>query len=335
MSTEDTPSPETRKTLADCAETLAAALTRAQESAPASRLHLLLDPAVTNATEDPAFASSIERAGEKPVALRWVHPKLRADHRPLILSLDLSRNLGSEMLARSLQMAFEDAQPDSLRHGHGNRIGGWLVSEGNALGLARHLGPMAVQTLPKGMPPEAGRRRLLRFFDPLVFPVLWEMSDAPQRAEWMGPVQQWWCLDTGPRLRCFTEPASRPPPATDWSDVSAPLRQIWDTVQWQLLLSLDAFNPVMIEQGVTPHPAALRPRVLATLRRLYEQGIHDPLDLRHMTRLALDHHPAFDQHPRIQELLAGRPPGQLASKALSCLAPDDWRDIQDQLRSAA
>jgi len=262
--------------------------------------------------------------GVKPVPIEWQHAKLAPEHRPALVTVDNSVNLGSELLSLSLQMAAQDADATHLQQGRGQRIAGWLLSSATTRALARHLGAMAVQTLPEGLHPSAGRKRLLRFFDPLVLPVLWGLSDPEQRVAFMGPVQQWCLLDNGREFRALSQAAV---------PGEAPTRATWRAAQWRVLLCLDAFNPAAIGHGISDEVIALRPTILATLGRISELGIHEPRDLQALASLALKHHPEFDRHPHVNQLLMKRTADQSAAMALAALTADDWRHIADELNT--
>ena len=306
------------------AEQLQRSLTAAQQIDPACQCHVLIDPSLSNAAEDEVFAEAMHATGVKPVPIEWQHAKLAPEHRPALVTVDTSVNLGSELLNLSMQMAAQDADASHLQQGRGQRIAGWLLSSATPRTLARHLGAMAVQALPDGLPPSAGRTRLLRFFDPLVLPVLWDVSDPEQRVAFMGPVQQWFLLDNGSELRALSQAAVTGGP---------PARAAWRAAQWRVLLCLDAFNPAAIGHGLSDELIALRPTVLATLGRMSELGIHEPRDLQSLASLALRHHPEFDRHPQVNQLLMKRTADQNAAMALATLTDDDWRYIADELNT--
>jgi len=308
------------------AEQLQRSLTAAQQLDPACQCHVLIDPSLSNAAEDEVFAEAMQATGVKPVPIEWQHAKLAPEHRPALVTVDTAVNLGSELLSLSMQLAAQDADATHLQQGRGQRIAGWLLSSATTRALARHLGAMAVQTLPDGLPPSAGRTRLLRFFDPLVLPVLWGLSDPEQRAAFMGPAQQWFVLDNGRELRALSQAAVAG---------EQPSRATWRAAQWRVLLCLDAFNPAAIGQGLSEALIALRPTVLATLGRISELGIHEPRDLQSLAKLGIKHHPEFDRHPHVNQLLTQRVADQSAAMALAVLTADDWRRIADELNTRA
>ncbi|MCW7536719.1 DUF4123 domain-containing protein [Aquabacterium sp. A7-Y] len=322
-----------RDALLDVADALHRDFAALHAEDPACRCILLIDPSLRDATLDEDFASGIASLRLQPEPIQWRHRKLISGHRPLLLPLDLSKSAASVLLAASLRMAAEDMDPHSLRQGWGQRIGGWLFSSASAVELARHMGTLAVQQLPAGLPVYAGRRRLLRFFDPLVWPVLWEVSRPAQRAALLGPVKQRLWVD--PRLaleRVIYPAADSAAPQAEADDTQ--LDALWDAQQWPVLLALDAFNPAAIDRGLDQGILAQRPAALATLTRLLQLGVGDARDLENLAKLTLSRHVAFDRHPRVRALLEQRPAAQYASAALSALTDDDWHGICEDLAGA-
>lgn len=293
---------------------------------PGCKCHVLIDPSLNHAAEDEAFAEAMLAADAQLVPIEWSHPKLVPEHRPALITVDISVNPGGALLSLSMQMAAQDAQAGNLQQGRGQRIAGWLLSSARTHMLAQHLGAMAVQTLPDELRPVAGRRRLLRFFDPLVLPVLWGLSDAEQRTAFMGSIKQWCLLECGRELHTLSA-ASTPIEPTP--------RAVWRAAQWRLLLSLDAFNPAAIGHGFSDAVVALRPTVLATLDRLGALGVHAQPDLQSLASLAIKHHPEFDQHPEVRRLLTQRASDQSASMALAVLTASDWQRIAAELNTRA
>lgn len=306
------------------AELLHKAFFEFQRIHPEGRCYLLTDPSLRDATKDPELAALLAHEQLEPVPIRWQHPKLTPTHRPLLVPLDLTRNTGSLLLLLSLWMAQCDADPASLRKGQGHRICAWLFSAAPSLEIARALGQIAVQEVPPSTAPYAGRRRTLRFYDPLVWPVLWEMSNDEQRACLLGPVKQWWSPCPSGVVRNATAGESA-------HAGSRAVRAIYEVSQWRVLLALDAFNPAAIEQGLTADVLARRASVLALLVRFLGQRVHHPEDLKLLAKLAILKPFPFDMHPTVQAVLDGRPAEQRASKALAGLSPQEWQQIHDDL----
>lgn len=292
----------------------------------AYRCYVLIDPSRRNAVQDEVFAEFVSATNAPLEPIRWRHPKLVPQHRPLLLPLDLSKHDASEVLLASLRMATEDLQPASLQQGQGQRIAGWLLSPAEPLTLARHLGALSVQDLPAGLPVFAGRRRSLRFHDPLVWPVLWQLSRPEQRAALLGPVSNWCWLD--PKLSLHTVAGNVAP--RDSSTEQEPATA-WDAQQWLTLLALNAFNAAATQRSLSQETLDRRPIVLDVLGRMAQRWVEDERDLKALARLALVHPCPFDLHPHIRSLLDGRPSQQWSSATLEQLPDDDWQRICKEL----
>lgn len=311
------------------AEQVVCSFNQTLEARPGLACHVLLDPALWSPHNDARLAPLLANAEGALTPISWAHPSLVAAHRPLLLPVHLHSNTGSTVLHAAIEMALADMDAQSLQSGQGQRVCGVLFAEQDVAQLALHLGQVAVQTLPdSGLPPSSGQRRLLRFFDPLVMPPLWDLSSDAQRRALLGPISIWMSLGFDRNWQTLRSPA---PGATDGQ--ALPASRIWNAKQWQQLLALGAFNPVALELGLKASTLERRPRVLNTLCRLMGLGIHEPNDLKAMAQLALTQHPDFDQHPAVQRCLKQRMAGPSAAQALSDLSDSDWRHIQQDLRS--
>ncbi len=305
------------------------ALLHARQADDHAALYLLMDPAVRSALDEESFAQGVERLRLPVKPILWSHPHLLHEHRPLLMPLDPDSNQASELLTLSMAMGTSDAQPDSLQARLGTRIGSWLISNASLPVLQEHLGRLAVQTLPADHQIELGRTRLLRYFEPSVFSVLWDMSDPPQQEAVLGPISQWFWMARDVSGLVDLRSAIKPPPSDRVPRSSE--KVLWTAAQWRHLLALDALNPVLIARGLQSADLMKAHAVMACLGRLRCAGIRHSRDLEVMAELALSHHPSFDQHPRVEDLIANRG-DQYAAGALSGLKAEDWLDICEVLR---
>lgn len=314
------------------AEALQRNFAKAQSLDPACQCRVLIDPAIRDVAQDPVFIDLMDALGVQPEPIRWEHRHLNPAHRPQLITLDLAKYQGSELLSLTLRTAADDAAPASLQQALGQRIAGWFFSAADTRTLTQHLGALAVQALPQGLPPEAGHKRFLRFYDSLVWPTLWALSDDQQRTVAMGPIQQWFWWEQSGELASVTRPASAENHDTSLP-AQGPLNEIWRASQWRMLVCLGAFNPAAIEAGMTADLRSKRPIVLRTLERILQWGVWEQTDLCDMARLAIKHHPEFDRHPKVSQLLAQRAPDRRASFALSELTPAEWQLIGEELNT--
>ena len=307
-------------------EQLVAAFESAKQSNAESKLFVVLDPSVRRAQDDEGFAEAAARCDAKFFHVLWEHPTLRPEHRPVFLSVDPQRNAGSELLAQSLELLLADLK--TIQRGGALRVVGWFASASSVPVLQQHLGRLAVQQIPLQGQPELGRKRLLRYFDPLVMDVLWGMLTPAQQGQCLGPIERWVYPGIGPEASLVLKQALRPTDAVaTWAQAGA---FGLDVAQWRALLALDVVNPALVVRGLAPTDLKKRPEALACVERLMQTGVREHADLIRVVEYALDKHTNFDLHPRVTELLRSRR-DRFACAALSDLSETDWQTICHEL----
>lgn len=324
------PERDSESEAARLAEEVVNTYTKTKDLVPNLSCIALLDPALWQPAEDKLLMQALEQSGCVAKPIQWDHPGLVSAHRPLLLPFEPDSSQGSLLMRQLMNMSVADMNAESLQQGNGQRVCGVLFVDQDLGRVASHLGRVAVQTVPgTGLPPSAGRHRLLRFFDPLVTTALWEMSSPAQRATWFGPVVTWMSLNLALRFRHLQRPEQ---PTGSNDDPRLSPEAAWGAAQWLQLLALSAFNPVAVELGIKASTIEVRPLVLDTLCRLTALGIHEADELKTMARFALTRHPGFDRHPKVRHRLMNRPAGLSAGQSLSDLSEADWQGIQNDLR---
>lgn len=299
---------------------------------------LLLDPALRHAADDSRFAARLAQshaAAAAAMPIQWTHINLKPEHRPILVPLQLDQFRDADLLQASVALALEDQIFDSLAQGAGHRVCGWLFT-GSPIGqLASHLGQMAVQRLPDDFPDDAGKRSLLRYFDPSVMPSLWRLSSQSQRNNLLGPIDEWIMLDRSGALTSYAtqlRAGAAKAPSGDG--------QIgYTTAQWMSLSSIGALNRVLMRWqtenggGALPTTADID---LATsaMERARQHGIHDDNDLQQFAWHALTVDAQFDSHPAIKDCLK-----RLASRlhvyytaSIADLDDEAWQRIRIDMR---
>jgi hypothetical protein len=307
---------------------------------------VLLDPALRDAGDDLAFGECLsqlthstatkETSGGKHPRILWEHPNLSSAHRPYLIALDLQRFPDAQVLQASVALALEDQALESLLQGAGHRICGWLFTQYPIRTLATHLGRLAVQRLPNDYPTDAGKRMLLRYFDPSVMPALWHLSDVAQQHVICGPVAQWIMLDRTGHLQSRQ---AQPDSSADGIRYAVgPVQIGYGTAQWLAVQSIGALNQVILQwqadsaDGLPPSASQIEVATQA-LARARSHGIGDAQDLKAFAWHALTVHARFDAHPSVQAALQGRARKTFYTAAIAQLTEDDWLRIRHELNS--
>ena len=309
------------------ASELCLSLHRQQEENPALQCYLLADPARRNALDDPEFASVLSGMVVRPEPVRWSHPNLLITHRPWLLPLPLATGAGCELLNISIRMALEDAQAESLQSGLGQRICGWIFSHETPIALALRFGQLAVQVPPRDTPKLRGKRCLLGFFDPLILPILWALSNDGQRRLLFGPASQWYFVQDGNTLQTLTPPQILEP---------IKIENGWHSAQWLQLLNLNICNQVLLDHGRAGTGGRLLdfvPAMLELTNRLRQAGASDARELCSLVAIGLRHHFEFDRHPEVLRLINHRESDRSLAAALCSLDTAAWRRIANELNN--
>jgi hypothetical protein len=303
---------------------------------PYAQCILMLDPALRDATNEAVFyerlqqfRQSAERGDNFPPIL-WKHPNLTPEHRPYLIGLDLRRFPDAQLFEASLKLALADWTIESLAQAVGHRVCGWLFTEHTVNALAVHLGRLAVQRLPHDFPTDAGKRILLRYFDPSVMPALWQLSDASQQRALLGPVAKWIVLDRTGQLQPYQ---ARPPADSEGEPDDHPSQPRYSATQWLALQNIGPLNQAIVQwqlnaAGGLPPPL---PQIVAaahSLARARRYGIHDAQDLKAFASHALTVHADFDKHPRVRQALQRLSQEQFYTAAIADITEQDWQNIR-------
>ncbi|MFL9867987.1 DUF4123 domain-containing protein [Paraburkholderia fungorum] len=263
------------------------------------------------------FPESLEQkipVSEQPHAIVTVaHEAFPDEHRPYLVELDLSTPDGVELLAETVRLAFEDRHPDSIAQGLGQRIGGWLASNGSADVVAAHWSQQILQA------DNRGRQCALRFYDSRALSLLWPMLSPGQRQALLGPVSAWHALDACGKPCIYT--------TTDTSLAGLTLTD----AQWQATHRHGLINRALgLHMQATerqPDPQEVEAAV-ASAARAEQYGLSDRDDIIAFIGHALAWHPQFDRYPTVRQALQQRAPDDFYTAAVSELSPDEIAEIQ-------
>jgi hypothetical protein len=263
------------------------------------------------------FPESLEQTipvSEQPHAIVTVaHEAFPDEHRPYLVELDLSTPDGVELLAESVRLAFEDRHPDAIAQGLGQRVGGWLASNGSANVVAAHWSQQALQT------DNRGRQCALRFYDSRALSLLWPILSPGQRQALLGPVSAWHALDACAKPCIYTS-----------TDTALADLTFTDT-QWRAIHRHGLINRAMglhmqaTERQLDPHEVEV---AVAGAARAEQYELSDRDDIIAFIGHALAWHPQFDRHPKVMRALQQREPDDFYTAAVSELTPEDIEEIR-------
>jgi hypothetical protein len=280
------------------------------------RCWLLIDPARRPLRDEREFDAALLARSlfQAPSPTGDPDPRLM----PLLVDLDSARAADSDIIRMAIAEALEECSVESLVHGAGRRICGWLESKANGPSIARHISRQLIQRRP------SGTRTLLRWTDPAVLWALWPLLEPAQRKTLLGPIDTCWLLDPGARWLPLRPPADGA--ATNALNLSVE--------QWAETDAIRPLNLALRDWGAaTATPDALvaaRQHAAGALRRARALGFSDPQDLAAFAGYALAVHPRFDQHPLVRECLAKRVEDDYFTALVDDLKPEDWQRIRTE-----
>ena len=279
-----------------------------------SRCWLLIDPVIRPLQPEREFDQAVsDRAPRQaPSPAGDPDPRLM----PLLVELDSAQAADSDIIRMAIAEALEECSADSLAHGAGRRICGWLESKADGAVIARHITHHLIQRRP------SGTKTLLRWIDPAVLWALWPLLEPAQRKTLLGPIGTYWLLD----------PAGRWLPLRPPAGVAATTGLHLTIEQWAEADAIRPLNEALRNWGAaTAMPDQLiagRQNAAGALRRARAQGFSDPKDLAAYAGYALTVHPRFDHHPLVRECLAKRVEDDYFTALVDDLTPEDWQRIR-------
>lgn len=291
---------------------------RLMKDAPGSRCYVLVDPTLRN-----CFAALQSRAANfgneiGVVPIRIAPGRVDKTHWPFLVELDPVEFGAREVLAASLMMSLDDWEWTSLRAANGHRIGGYIVSSMPPESLAMHL---AVCFVRRG---DLGQQVLVRFYDPSVFSLAWQILTKVQRRALLALSDGWFVMQREGRLICHAVAESI---AAEDVDVSLN----FDEKQWARLRNIGALNRACARVAEAPSRELMSAAALA-LARANGYGFFDESDLIEFAWRALTVSPQFDLHPVVTRCIKSGEPGDTFGYVAADLTEEDWIAIGMELR---
>lgn len=276
----------------------------------AGQCHLLMQPAEERCESDEAFDALLESAGitPVPVAIRQIPKALW----PSLIPLDLGKGTHSLLSGQAVEMAMAQRSVSSLLAAHPQRACAWVWTPLLTPQLARQLAERAVAHCPYAQ----GRKRWLRFYDPMVTDLFMQCSSRSQRAYRFSGVTTWTFLDRWGEWAISNAVASalRGDPAVSWPELE----------------SIGALNQAWIgalRAGTPPDRTAFAQlqRSVAEGRRC---GVTSGADLDLFARHVLTLGRYFHTHPTVQALLARVAQGERYGELTRRIGDREWQDIR-------
>jgi hypothetical protein len=284
------------------------------ESNKDARCLLVVDPSRRALMDRPDFGVFFSR--QTPVPIPIEHEAFPLEHRPFLIELDLSDNEGIALLTESIRIAVDDREPDKIARGHGQRIGGWLISDAPAEDAATYLSRNALLT------DDHGSACLLRFYDTRALALLWPILTVPQQRTLLGPVFAWHALDAC-ASQCVYACNAIPQSGLELT------HQQWNSIRRHSVIN-KALGRHMhaIERQLRPDEVET---AQASAERAEQYGLFDDDDRVAFIQHALSWHPRFDAHARVRRALLEVSTGSFYAAAVCDLTPAEI----DEIRSGA
>jgi len=290
-------------------ESLCEQLIGIDRSSP-GQCHLLMQPAVERCEMDDAFDELLDSAGVQPVpiAIRQIPAAMW----PSLIPLDLSRGMHSLLSGQAMAMALAQRSLASLLTARPQRACAWLWTPLLTRQLANQLAAQAVAHCPHAQ----GRKRWLRFYDPMVTDLFLHTSSRSQRAYRFAGVTTWMFLDRWGHLAInnMVAPALPGDPAVSWPEVECigALNQAWIGA---------------LQTGDLPDRSTFA-HVQRCVEEAHRRGVANGHELDLFARHAISLGPYFHRHPTIQRLLAQVEKGERYDELAWRIEDAEWQDIR-------
>jgi len=276
------------------------------------RCFLAIDPSqrdlVSDDVDDKAFFAGLQRS-----SVIIDHAAFPEPCCPYLLELDFSTPAGLDALERSVRVAYEDRDPESMAEGRGQRVGGWMASSATLAEITAHWSRLMLQR------DESGHACVLRLFDSRALALIWNVLSQAQRQSILGPVKALHVLDASAWPRAYL--AS--------SDMREPF--MLSTEQWQQLRRHGAINRALALHARECCRQPVHDEIqtaIAAAARAERYGLTDRDDSVAFIGHALSWHPQFDLHPGVMQLLGHIAEDVFYTSAIGALLPGEIDEIR-------
>ncbi len=276
----------------------------------AGQCHLLMQPSEDRCERDEAFDALLESVGITPVpiAIRQIPSTLW----PSLIKLDLGKGTHSLLSGQAVKMAMAQRSASWLLAAHPQRACAWVWTSLPTRQLARQLAERAVAHCPHAQ----GRKRWLRFYDPMVTDLFLHTSSRSQRAYRFAGATTWMFLDRWGHLAInnMVAPALPGDPAVPWPEVECigALNQAWIGA---------------LQTGDVPDRSTFA-HVQRCVEEAHRRGVANGHELDLFARHAISLGPHFHRHPTVQRLLAQVENGERYDELAWRIEDAEWQDIR-------
>ena len=290
-------------------ESLCEQLIGIDRSSP-GQCHLLMQPPVERCEMDDAFDAPLDSAGVQavPIAIRQIPAAMW----PSLIPLDLSRGMHSLLSGQAMAMALAQRSLASLLTARPQRACAWLWTPLLTRQLANQLAAQAVAHCPHAQ----GRKRWLRFYDPMVTDLFLHTSSRSQRAYRFAGATTWMFLDRWGHLAInnMVAPALPGDPAVSWPEVECigALNQAWIGA---------------LQTGDVPDRSTFA-HVQRCVEEARRRGVANGHELDLFARHAISLGPHFHRHPTVQRLLVQVEKGERYDELAWRIEDAEWQDIR-------
>lgn len=284
------------------------------------RCILMIDAAILrrrNNKPELIDALEIRVVNKAPVAQQY----LTDEFFPWLVPLDLSLPEDAQLFDDSISLALDEIEPQLIKKGSGRLISGWLASNATPEEAAFHIGKSAQQS-------NNEKDILLRYYDPAVAPLLWNILDSWQQQRLLGPVTSWYsiCGDgklikrIGLEQQTFQMSHSVSLSPESWRDIG--LIAVINSILCDYRLNninVSRLDELSVFRAIMPALKRARDYPFKTKDDLIAYGMH-----------ALTISPDFDRHPDISRLLEFQrsKPNACYLDAIATISETHWENIR-------
>lgn len=204
---------------------------------------------------------------ERKVRVPIAHLRFDLKFAPYLVPLELHRHADADILQRSVQMAWDAWDTDSLRAANGQPVAGWVMTDAEPAMLAQHWASNCHLHVDKQL------HKLLRFHDPGVREWLWPALSPEQQQLLLGPANTLIGFGRDRRLMYHHRDAAQAARKVAGRLVLSP--QQWEQIDDYAVIHAAWLNSLAALDG----DRSIRPvDVLSALQQATRYGIRDPQD---------------------------------------------------------
>lgn len=241
---------------------------------------------------------------------------------PGIIELDLTKDDDQTILKHSIQEFYLAIDPKTTLYAKPRFVYGWIISPFNIEVLAKQLGLMGIQR-------SNNEYQLLRYFDPAVLPILFNILLPVQKQFLLNPVHFWLYINSDGHL--VTEKNHREVNKHLVSNLGIDSKQ-WQQINWiesrnQTLARYHFFHP---QYYLTENQADSI--IMQAFKNATYRGYFDKRDLSEYAYQSLVIHPEFIEHPIITNAIKQNS-NQSLIRQLQNITPAQWEIVKNAVNT--